>query len=96
MNLRHAVALAAVGWYLMVPPFGYGDFNENAPISQWSTDTSFDTAKECEDYRVSANKKTQADLPPHGSKPTDSAQAFAVKMLLGQCIASDDPRLKGK
>ncbi|MGD0076804.1 MAG: hypothetical protein ABSD31_21115 [Candidatus Binataceae bacterium] len=96
MNFRHAAALAAVGWYLMVPPFGNGDFKENAPISQWSTDTSFDTAKECEDYRVAVNKKTQADLPPHGSKPTDSAQAFAVKMLLGQCIASDDPRLKGK
>ena len=41
MNLRHAAALALVGWYLMVPPFSktdqYGNTHADpsAPLSEW-------------------------------------------------------------
>jgi hypothetical protein len=30
MNLRHVAALALVGWYLMVPPFGFRPDNKQA------------------------------------------------------------------
>ena len=44
MNLRHAAALALVGWYLMVPPLS----NPSAPLSKWNLYRSYDTARECE------------------------------------------------
>jgi hypothetical protein len=55
MNLRHAAALALVGWYLMMPPPDFdhathlpnGRPNTDAPFSYWRNDGSFDSAKEC-------------------------------------------------
>lgn len=44
MKTCHAAALALLGWYLMVPLVG-GD--ASAPLSQWRTIDSFDTAQEC-------------------------------------------------
>jgi hypothetical protein len=37
MNLRHAAALALVGWYLMVPPYNENVFrcDLNAPLTEW-------------------------------------------------------------
>jgi len=37
MNLRHAAALALVGWYLMVPPYHGDESNAStaAPLSEW-------------------------------------------------------------
>jgi hypothetical protein len=34
MNIRHAAALALVGWYLMVPPRipGTGEVNQDVPL----------------------------------------------------------------
>ena len=49
MNLRHAAALALVGWYLMSPPIQA--FKESpvpelsAPLSQWTSVSAFDTAQ---------------------------------------------------
>jgi hypothetical protein len=55
-KLRHAAALALVGWYLMIPPLPTtsGWFSNNsgpAPISQWKLWASFDSAMLCEAYR---------------------------------------------
>ena len=52
MNPRHAVALALVGWYLMVPPqLVVGgrvlSYDLNAPFSKWEQGGSFDSAEEC-------------------------------------------------
>ncbi len=41
MTLRHAAALALVGWYLMYPP------TPNRPLSQWEILNIFDSATEC-------------------------------------------------
>jgi hypothetical protein len=51
MNLRHAAALALVGWYLMVPLPG-NDPIPNAGVRsflKWIHLQSFDSAAECED-----------------------------------------------
>jgi hypothetical protein len=48
MKLRHAAALALVGWYLMIPPaLPNGQPNLGAPLSQWGQGGDFDTAAAC-------------------------------------------------
>jgi hypothetical protein len=56
MKPRHAVALALVGWYLMVPPVADRAFElsqprlieGSAPLSDWDIRRAYDTADECE------------------------------------------------
>jgi hypothetical protein len=81
MKLRHAAALALVGWYLMVPPIRDGKVID-VPVSQWEHLDSFDSAREC---RVAGYK--YQDRQKAEKKPYPGAW---------ECIASDDPRLKGK
>ena len=99
MRLRHAAALALAGWYLMLPPVsGIGVVRGDAPLSQWSIDGSYDSARDC------ANAKTQRrahiEMPLPGEKPGEiTEQGMAVPRLVWDsalCIATDDPRLKGK
>lgn len=52
MNLRHAAALALVGWYFIVPPFQGSNpessrADVNAPLSQWQIWSGYDSAKQC-------------------------------------------------
>jgi len=52
MKLRHAAALALVGWYLMMPPStSSGRIQKDAPLSRWYIFTTFETKKECEKAR---------------------------------------------
>jgi hypothetical protein len=86
MNQRHAAAAALVGWYLMVPPVFIATKKPDytAPCcTQWSNMHSSDTAAECEQYR-------QAWIHAKGEGSEFSRELY----MLGQCIASDDPRLK--
>ena len=110
MDARHAAALALVGWYLMVPPsmsemdwtcgaslsahayhklFGTGDEKEcakfaeieapNAPISKWHEMSPFETLLDCEKAQHELLVRSRAGSPQAGA----------------QCVATDDPRLKG-
>ena len=53
MNLRHAAALALVGWYLMTPPLSWSSDRKvigsdlSRPLSQWLPGLVFDTEAEC-------------------------------------------------
>ena len=86
MKLRHAAALAAVGWYLMVPPRE----NDNSaklrivPLGEWVYVDSFDTAKECRDAGL---KEEQV----YAKDPLE-----ADEYDTWECIATDDPRLREK
>lgn len=40
------------GWMLMAPPFGKGAIDEKAPLNQWTHMRSFDTAKLCQQFRL--------------------------------------------
>jgi hypothetical protein len=101
MKTRHAAALALVGWYLMVPPQlvspGHETANVDAavPLNKWTVWQAFDTAIECESQletlKEGALQRTQ----------TGQSREFMQKLLdnqffRGQCIATDDPRLKEK
>ena len=67
------VALAS-GWFFVLPPPDAKD----APFIEWSIAKSFDTAKECELYRVEIIEAARRDKPPN------------LKQLLGAvCIPVD-------
>ena len=92
MKPRHAAALALVGWYLMVPPFSAKDVLYNTPLSRWQPVEKYSTLAECEEGKQTAVREfaafLDADMVP---------KSFKMKALqAGKCIASDDPRLKGK
>ena len=86
MKLRHAAALALVGWYLMVPPLksrGSMAVDASAPLARWHIFKSFDSVTECEALREKITK---------GEKDTE----FYSAILTSACVASDDLRLNGK
>jgi hypothetical protein len=61
MNLRHAAALALVGWYLLVPPILTDQLlvNIDAPISKWEHYQSFDSAQECESTNLYIHREAR-------------------------------------
>lgn len=83
-RLRHAAALALVGWYLMVPP----SHHLLAPIADWAHFDSYDSATECRD--------AQMDLMIKSKDPDSKMHRMMEAIAASECIASDDPRLKEK
>lgn len=117
MNLRHAAALALVGWYLIMPPVVGVPPKAlpDATFDQWHTMDVFDSIAECKNdmgkLRSFTAKTLQIDPKAYqlGSRPSDPVEAqkwdkqlTVLKSALADaahhagCIASDDPRLKGK
>jgi hypothetical protein len=77
MKLRHAAALAPVGWYLLIPSFHYypqtgwaiGDWDKDMKpeFSSWQIAGSYDSAAECE------RRRTTLRLGHPPSPPTGKA-----------------------
>jgi len=96
MKPRHAAALALVGWYLMIPPIGaHRTIHDDAPISSWRIESSYDKAAECEEGR-SAWKRTTLDEAKnlHLAIKESDTELVLMDFKLGVCVATDDPRLK--
>jgi hypothetical protein len=102
----HAVALALVGWYLMVPPDSTvpHSVDSTAPISRWSIVTDFDSAGNCEQALTELQNKngdpTKLDRTGRlrrfqKRQPADPELARA-RVDHATCVTSDDPRLKGR
>jgi hypothetical protein len=88
MSLRHAAALALVGWYLMVPPLNSpSDPIAHVPLSKWTVQERFDSKLDCQlgHFRTidTAQKQNANDYP------------FLLTIAEAECIEGDDPRLKG-
>ena len=103
MKPRHAAALALVGWYLMVPPLGESDSTKGwvdfgAPLATWFLSKSFDTAKECEDARgkIYVDASREERKIPLFKLRTSPRLPVLIQDMFNTCIASNDPRLKGK
>ena len=90
MKLCHAAALALVGWYLMLPPVRPdGSANADAPLSKWKTSNTYDTPDEC--------KKVLSGLRGGWVGYANGHELnYPSQKETAACIASDDPRLKGK
>jgi len=92
---RQAVALALVGWYLMLPtPYGTTDLDQppNLPIPRWKTFQTFDTADDCEQIFSQQQQK----YTPKLHSPDPVVRKLARLWAEAQCVSTDDPRLKEK
>ena len=89
MRPRHAVALALVGWYLMVPPTGrdYPRGNVDAPLTQW-------IKRRRRPIATRTNVSTCWKASPVDELEEQADRRNFYKQA--QCIANDDPRLKEK
>ena len=96
-KLCHAAALALVGWYLLLPPIDGSAHpmivRSGAPLSQWKSFRSYDTADACErqkngfSYEQYTGEITKEDTP-------ERKAAILRALEASQCVATDDPRLK--
>jgi hypothetical protein len=99
MNLRHAAALALVGWYLMLPQVIH-TANDNyaadydSPLSKWAVNTPFDSASPCGATQSGTIMKGQRDMKKFRRNSLD--WAIAQSLTQAQCISTDDPRLREK
>jgi hypothetical protein len=93
MKLRHTGALALVGWYLMVPPWGIGSVDGDAPLRQWERYEEYLTKDACEYDRgiqVIMNRASCKGCPEDAQHFVHRAEQFSRAV----CVKSDDPRLK--
>jgi len=90
MNLRHAAALALVGWYLMVPPPNY----IGIPMANWPRRAVFDSKAQCESVFAVHVKRPGGGtvLLPYKNPFPD----YDPNWNWPQCVSSDDPRPKEK
>jgi len=99
MKLRHAAALALVGWYLMLPPTAKGKLNLRAPLSEWEMGIPYDQADQC----LAAIREIANGPRPFVPVDADAKERQRLheldqrieRIAHAQCIATDDPRLKG-
>jgi hypothetical protein len=106
--LRHAVALALVGWYLMMPPlrppqsirWSEGKFQVDtltpAPLSQWTIVDSFDSARECRESHLKLLNDRLVKLDHDRIMNSVKGYIQIEQAYNAKCVASDDPRLKEK
>ncbi|HTW88962.1 MAG TPA: hypothetical protein VMD75_13250 [Candidatus Binataceae bacterium] len=90
MKLSHLAALGLAGWYLMVPPIQNGQLNLRAPLNQWRIDSSYDGQDDCQEVIDG-----EAALYPQTKEHHAAIRKSDVWPIVnGQCVATDDPRLK--
>jgi hypothetical protein len=97
MKLRHAAALALVGWYLMLPPVTSGHrVNAEAPLSQWERSSgTYDVVGECQGA-IAKLRHVRTPLRLMVDDKIHTPEVLARQFASATCIASDDPRLKRK
>jgi hypothetical protein len=108
MNLRHAAALALVGWYMITPPFA----NASAPVAKWgfyndlpprtpNRPTDIAHAKEFDSKAACESKKAEIlpTLSASSVRGGDIQEWIARHNTIAShtiCVSSDDRRLKEK
>ena len=96
MNLRHAGALALVGWYVISPPLGRpkngNDYVDGgAPYYKWTVLLEFDDLTQCQERR-----DLEIQDGEDGLKKPPTEDLLAMVETESECIATDHPRLKEK
>jgi hypothetical protein len=92
MKPCHAVALALVGWCLMLPPVErVGTLllvTGTEPLNLWSIEQTFSSENEC--HKALADLKQSHIYSGRGNTEfeVDQQRQHAI------CVATDDPRLK--
>jgi len=94
MKTHHLAGLVLIGWYMMVPPLVNAPYkiDTEAPLTSWKVYQTFDTADQCKQSLSAAKSKyNQTATAPIGTIKRGS-RAFALQMVFGQCVKSDDRR----
>jgi hypothetical protein len=90
MKLRHAAALALVGWYLIGPPLKAAVkppmVDWNARVSTWLPMEFFDTSADCQ-------KEIEAVKPRAEERARQTHSELPRDPFL--CLGEDDPRIMG-
>jgi hypothetical protein len=103
VNLRHAAALALVGWYLMTPPLvkcsqGPQDVCPNiacvscladsqAPLREWKR------VPDTQEFEYKTDCQRAISDECHSEVDADGASYLKGNLCGADCIAADDPRL---
>jgi hypothetical protein len=93
MKPCHSAALAFMGWYLIAPPIrniesNYSYLDEHAVYPDWKLICVLNTEAECEHVRDFAQERAAED---EFLNDDPEVQQYSE----AECIASDDPRIKG-
>ena len=88
MNIRHAAALALVGWYLMMP-HRPGETGE--ALSKWYQSHEFDTEAECNDLL-----EYDRGLYVGNHSQKHAVQEQIRRLRYARCVDANDPRLMEK
>jgi hypothetical protein len=93
MRFLHVASLAALGWYLMIPPWSQNAVDITAPFNLWEQFASYDTASQCESEKrglfiSDVDGVTRASRAQRARLDDRAAQFRAAR-----CISADDPRL---
>jgi len=107
MKLRHAAALALVGWYLTMPPVNPVDeraarLNSDGYMKsgKWTVELNAPLVQWTIDERfdtTSGCEVARTRLPgPFASQDGTFEKAYYKAAKAARCIATDDPRLKSK
>jgi len=97
LHLRHASAVALMGWYLIVPPLVIHNrlpVDLAAPLSEWKVFSMHDSAADCEKGLLAFYKAAQAELIANPASESDRIRYYQLQN--SQCFASEDPLLQGK
>jgi len=88
----------------MIPPARFDSrkvfqFRPHAPLSQWESISSFDSAKDCESARADYDlddlyKQTRKPRYKNDSRPMLTRKDISTLMGVAVCVATDDARLK--
>jgi hypothetical protein len=92
MKTRHAVVLALVGWYLMVPPYiGSTGLADKEQLSAWQRFGPYKSESDCADSK----RKWEGTLEaPHSATDTRPEQGLMASQE-ALCVPDNDPRLNG-
>jgi hypothetical protein len=112
MNLRHAAALALVGWYLMVPPLtkvGPDSYNlppdTSAPISKWTYSVldHFDREEECKTELTNRQSELETRLRSQNAAGSRGhawgetiSEYYGATIKAARCVPDTDPGIKAK
>ena len=81
MNIRHAAALALVGWYLLQPPWIDHILDLRTPLIKWVNLWAFDSDEQCEHAKADIVNGFKGDLDTAEGKAPDSNDVTTLETV---------------
>jgi hypothetical protein len=94
---QHLLVLTVAGWLLMTPrvtlePKGDYQAAMDTPFSEWSRQGPYDTILSCNQAKEVVSRIAESKVRQNDP----NSVAIELGAYAAECIAQDDPRLKGK